>query len=96
MHAEKVVLVSTSIYTPDLGKAVLRQFGNDRITLFCVVGVDAAAWEDAMDWLCISPDGEDIHFMTTTSHPDESVEEVISFAESWPCGSAHEVEIVYA
>jgi hypothetical protein len=95
MYAGKIVLVSRSVYTPEIGDVLLRQFVEDRIELFCAVGVDAANWEDALDWLCISPEGESIHFITTTSHPRESVEEVISFAESWHCDVANEVEVVY-
>ena len=95
MRAGKIVLVSSSVYTADSGDAVLRQFVDDKIELFCAVGVDAAKWEDALDWLCIGPEGNSIHFITTTSHPDESVEEVISFAESYHCETTHEVEVVY-
>jgi hypothetical protein len=95
MSAGKIVLVSTSAYTPEIGDALLRKFVEDKIELFCAVGVDATNWEDALDWLCIGSEGKGIHFITTTSHPGESVEEVISFAEFWPCEIAHEVEVVY-
>ena len=95
MHAGKIVLVSRSVYTLEIGDTKLRQFVEDKIALFCAVGVDAANWEDALDWLCIGPEGKSIHFISTSSHPDESVEEVISFAESWHSDSAHEVEVVY-
>lgn len=96
MHSRKVVLVSTSTYTPETGEALLRQLVEDKIELFCVVGVDAAHWEEALDWLCIGPEGESLHFIVTTSHPGESVDEVLSFAESWRCENAPEVEVVYA
>ncbi len=95
MHAGRIVLVSRSVYTPEIGDTVLRQFVEDKIELFCAVGVDAANWEDALDWLSIGPEGKGIHFITTTSHPGESVEEVVSFAESWQSDIAHEVEVVY-
>ncbi|MES2582505.1 MAG: hypothetical protein V4627_07295 [Pseudomonadota bacterium] len=96
MHAGKIVLVSKSAYTPEIGEALLRQFVEEKIELFCAVGVDAANWEEALDWLCIGPAGESIHFITTTSHPDESIEEVISFAKTWHSDHACEVEVVYA
>jgi hypothetical protein len=51
MHAGKIVLVSRSKYTPEIGGALLRQFVEDKIELFCAVGVDASTWEDALDWL---------------------------------------------
>ncbi|MDR7307895.1 hypothetical protein [Rhodoferax saidenbachensis] len=95
MHAGKVVLVSSSPYTVGCGAAVLQQLVDDKVELFCAVGVDAANWEDALDWLCIGPSGESLHFITTTSHPDESVEEVIAFAESFTCVQTHKVEVIY-
>jgi hypothetical protein len=64
-----------------------------------VVGVDCASWEVAMDWLCIDlkttgevPDA----FCNTTSHPDETLDEVIAFAEQW-CnlkGWSRDVEVI--
>jgi hypothetical protein len=95
MHAGKIVLVSSSSYIADSCDALLRQFVDDRIELFCVVGVDAERWEEALDWLCIGPEGHHIHLINTTSHPRESVEEVMSFAESFQCKVAHKVEVVY-
>lgn len=95
MYAGKIVLVSSSVYTPEIGEALLRQFVKDKIELFCAVGVDAAIWEDALDWLCISTEIEGDHFIATTSHQNESVEEVVSFAESWHGDIEHAVEVVY-
>lgn len=95
MYVRKVVLVSNSVYAPNSGDAVLRQFIDDKIELFCVVGVDAAKWEEALDWLCIDPKANSVHFITTTSHPNESVEEVIAFAESFQCETTHAVQLVY-
>ncbi|GAB4060891.1 hypothetical protein ABDB84_08880 [Uliginosibacterium sediminicola] len=54
--------------------------------LFAAVGVDCREWEAAMDWLCIELDtsGEKPGaFCNTTSHPDETLSEVIAFAEQW-------------
>jgi hypothetical protein len=95
MHPGKVVLVSNTPYTAEHGEVVLSQLVDDKIELFCAVGLDAEKWEDALDWLCIGPDGKSLHFIVTTSHPDESVEEVISFAETFHCNCTDEVEVIY-
>ena len=95
MHARKVVLVTGAAYSQGLGESLLRQLIERKIELFCVVGVDAEAWEDALDWLCIGSDGEASHPITTTAHPHESVEEVISFAESFHYQGGPAVEVMY-
>ena len=80
--ARKVVLHARVAYdrTHD---ALLQRLLDRKIALFCAVGVDCGAWEDAMDWMCIGPDGEIRGFVVTSSHPDESLAEVVAFAEAW-------------
>ena len=79
------VLISESKYT-EVHKPLLRLILSEAPDLFAVVGVDCANWEEAMDWLCIDLDtnGElPGAFCNTTSHPDESVDEVMAFANQW-------------
>ena len=74
--------------------ALLHQLLVRKIALFCAVGVDCCAWEDAMDWTCIGPDGESRGFVVTTSHPDESLADVVAFAEAWHLDEPSSVEII--
>ncbi len=79
------VLISESNYA-DLHRPLLRQILDEGADLFAVVGIDCASWEDAMDWLCVELviSGElPGAFCNTTSHPDESVDEVMAFANQW-------------
>lgn len=86
--ASKIVLHARVPYGR-VHEALLQQLLVRKIALFCAVGVDSRAWEDAMDWTCIAPDGESRGFVVTTSHPDESVADMAAFAEAWhlddPC-----------
>lgn len=91
--AKKVVLVSRSCYEARHDH-LLQSLIDRKIVLFCAVGRDCAAWEDAMDWLCIGPSGEGSWHVVTTSHPDESVEEVVAFADAWSVDKASGVEII--
>lgn len=91
--AKKIVLVSRSDYEARHDH-LLQNLVDRKIILFCAVGRDCEAWEDAMDWMCIGPDGESRGFVVTTSHPDESIEEVISFAEDWILDEPSSVEIM--
>ncbi len=94
MHSGKVVLVSSSGYCPDRDDPLLQEFIESRVELFCVVGVDAEKWEDALDWLCIGADGSGTHLVITTSHRGESEAEVIEYAKSFLTEQPHEVEVV--
>ncbi|MGE0754277.1 MAG: hypothetical protein AB7L92_03855 [Alphaproteobacteria bacterium] len=80
-EALKVVLVSNSGYDSSHDD-ILKKLVNRKIELFCAVGKDCQKWEDFMDELCVG-DGSDVQYITTTSHPDEPVNEVIEFARLW-------------
>ena len=81
-RAKKVVLVSTRGYDPS-HDALLLSLIERRIELFCAVGKDCELWEEVMDELVVGPDGEGAWLVTTSSHPDESVAEVMEFAAQW-------------
>jgi hypothetical protein len=90
-----VVLVSDADYAEE-HRPVLRRLLDEGIELFCTVGRDCERWEDAMDRLCVELDvsGERPGaFCLTTSHPGESVEEVIEFARSWNLHEDRECEV---
>ena len=76
--AKCVVLHSTVPYSQDHDVA-LKNALVPLPDLFAVVGVDCEAWEEAVDWLSV----ESSVYCNTTSHPQESLQEVITFAEQW-------------
>lgn len=82
-HAKKVVLVSSSGYSPERDEPLLREFITAGIKLFCVVGIDAEKWEEALDWLAIEIPASKDEVIITTSHPDETFEEVLEFARQF-------------
>jgi len=91
--AKKIVLVSKSGYNarhvPLLEGLIQRH-----IELFCAVGKDCTLWEDVMDEVCAGPSGVEGHLITTSSHPDQSVEEVIEFAKQWRAVEDQSVEVI--
>jgi hypothetical protein len=95
-HAKKVVLVaeSGSVLARD---DLLTELFEDRIELFCALGKDAEGWEDAMDWICVAAKVEHgiEHFVLTSKHESESLEEVIEFAKqvSIPSGDT-QIEVI--
>ena len=83
--AKCVVLHSTAAYS-EAHKQVLREIIRLEPDLFAVVGVACREWEESMDWLCVELDASGEKpgaFCNTTSHPDETLSEVITFAEQW-------------
>ena len=91
--AKKVVLVSKAGYRPSHDDLLLRLISR-RIKLFCVVGRDCELWEEVMDELVVGPTGEGDLDVTTTSHPDEDIAEVIAFAEDWGLDEPSDVEVI--
>lgn len=89
----KIVLHTRVSYDPRFD-AFLRGLLARKIVLFCAVGVDCAAWEEAMDWACIGPAGEALGIVVTTSHPGETVAEVVEFAEMFRTDAPSVVEII--
>jgi hypothetical protein len=73
---------------------LLQRLIEREIALLCVVGVDCDAWEDAMDQACVGPDGEGSRFVLTSSHPDETLAEVVAFAKTMRLDDAGGVEVI--
>lgn len=93
-YSKKIVLLSRSGYFPERDDDFLRQLWNERIRLFCVLGVDADKWEEALDWICVDEEPAEPHSMTTTSHIDESLAEVIEFAQLFDTKEKYDVQVL--
>ncbi|WP_284076091.1 hypothetical protein [Herbaspirillum aquaticum] len=59
----------------------LRLLWNEGIRLFCALGANAKKWEEVPDWICVDQAPAEPHTMTTASHIDESLAEVIEIAQ---------------
>lgn len=80
------IVLHVGVEYADGHRPFLRELITAAPDLFAVVGVAPESWEDAIDWLCIELDtsGEQPGaFCNTTSHPGESLAEVVEFAEHW-------------
>ena len=90
----KIILVSTSAYSPERDHQFLQDLIAARIALFCATGVGAKDWEDALDWACVG-DGRGEHTIVTAVHEDESLAEVVEFAEQFPTSSQDRPQIIH-
>ena len=50
----------------------------------CIIGHDCGRVEDIIDELVVGDGKDPNRFLTTTSHADESLEDVKAFADAWP------------
>lgn len=66
----------------------------DKVKLIAVLGEDCPRIEDIIDELIVGDGSDDGRFILTTSHPGESLEEVMSFAQIVTGEHEREVEVV--
>ncbi len=92
MKHSKVVLVSRNKYSPETDDLILSLLEKG-YELFCVVGEDCEIIEDVIDELAIG-DGSSPKQVTTTSHPNESLDEVVEFATMMTVNEKSGVEVV--
>ncbi len=62
--------------------------------LVAVVGQDCARIEDIVDELVVGDGSDTRPFILTSSHPDETLEDVVDFARILPDDYAGDVEVV--
>jgi hypothetical protein len=55
----------------------------DGVVLVCVVGDDCRRVEDVIDELVVGDASDERRYIITTSHPNESLDEVRDFATMW-------------
>lgn len=55
----------------------------DAVFLICVIGYDCQRVEDVIDELVVGDGSDASRFIVTTSHPDETLDKVVAFAEDW-------------
>lgn len=91
-EAKKVVLISRSGYSTSHDDILLSLIQR-KVHLFCAVGKDCKLWEEVMDELVVGPVGACEWFVSTTSHPDESIEDVIEFAEGFHIEDSHDDDV---
>jgi len=88
----KIVLNCTAGYESKIDPLVERLIAGG-LTYIGVAGRDCAKIEDIIDDIAVG-DGSNPRFVLTTSHPDESLEDVIQFALSLTGEHAGEVHVI--
>lgn len=80
--ARKIIL-----HSPIADERLLNQFVEDclrdEVSLVAVVGPGCERIEEMIDWIVVSDGSDADRYVTTSSHPDESLSDVIEFVECW-------------
>ena len=92
LKSKKVVLVSDVGYSmkPEYLLPALLDAGCE---LFCVVGIDCEFWEEAVHEVAVGG-GINPRDITTTSHPRETEDDVIEFAEVFSISGASGMHVI--
>ena len=91
--APKVVLHCPHGYRMELD-ALVEQFLADGVKFVGVVGTDCALIEDIIDELIVGDASDATRFILTSSHPGETVEEVVDFARAVSTAGDGEAQVV--
>jgi hypothetical protein len=93
-YAAKIVL-QLPISNPDLLPSFVETCIRDGVTLIAIVGEGCRKTEDIIDELIVGDGSDKSRFcVSTTSHPGETVEEVMEFASVLEPEGAQAVELV--
>jgi len=66
----------------------------DRVSLVAVFGPGCRRIEDVIDEIVVGDGSDEDRYLTTSSHEGDTLEDVLSFAESWESGREDAVEEV--
>jgi len=66
----------------------------ENVSLIAVLGEGCEAVEDEIDWLIVGDGTDESRFITTSSHPGETLDEVVEFATAWRTDAASPTRIV--
>jgi hypothetical protein len=91
--ARKIIL-----HVPVSDEALLEDFVeqclHDSVSLLAIVGDGCARVEDIVDAIVVGDGSDNTRFLCTTSHPDESIEDVLNMVTGWEFERGDPVEQV--
>ncbi|TIX89868.1 hypothetical protein [Rhizobium sp. P44RR-XXIV] len=92
--ARKIIL-----HSPVSDSSRLRDFIErclaEKVLLLAIVGREADKLEDQVDWIVVGDGSDPSRFLCTTSHPHESLEDVLDMANAWEADADACVEQVF-
>ena len=91
--ARKIIL-----HSPVSDERLLDQFVEDclrdKVSLIAVVGPACERIEEMIDEIVVGDGSDDERYVTTSSHPDEPLSDVIEFVEHWEMERGDPLQVV--
>jgi len=92
-HAARIVL-QLPLSNPDLLPPFVEACIRDGVALIAIVGEGCAEIEERIDQLIVGDGSDRSRFVVTSSHPGETIEEVMQFASIFDAGGDRAIELV--
>ena len=92
-YAPRIIL-QLPISNPDLLPSFVEACIRDGVALIAIVGEGCSEIEEIVDELVVGDGSDESRFLSTSSHPDETVEEVMEFASILEVNGTQAVELV--
>lgn len=94
MTVEPKIVLAMPIADKAMLPAFVEQCIARNVSLIAVHGEGCERIEDEIDWLVVGDGKDDGRLITTSSHPGETLEEVVEFATAWWVNADGPTEVV--
>lgn len=94
MTVEPKIVLALPISNEAALAAFVEQCIARNVSLIAVQGEGCERVEDEIDWLIVGDGTDDSRFITTSSHPGETLEEALEFATAWWVNADGPTEVV--
>jgi len=95
MLLERTIILHSPVSNQDLLDDLVEQCINQEVSLLAIHGPGCSELEDTIDWIIVGDGSDPTRFFCTTSHPDESYEEVLNMARVWDSDRGQGVQDVW-
>jgi hypothetical protein len=94
MRLKPRIVLHSPVASPSKLEPFVEQCLLDGVQLIAVVGDGCADLEEEIDWIVVGDGLNPDRYLTTSSHPNEPLQEVLDFASSWSCEGEEGVQQV--
>jgi hypothetical protein len=95
MRLKPRIVLHSPVISPSKLEPFVQQCLRDGVQLIAVVGDGCEDLEEEIDWIAIGDGSIPARYIpTTSSHPDQPVDEVLEFAALWLCEGEEGVQQV--
>lgn len=94
MKVEPKIVLELPISDEALLPAFVEKCLARNVSLIAVLGDGCERIEDDIDWLIVGDGSDKSRFITTSSHPGETLDQVVEFATMWWVSADGPTEVV--